>query len=74
MSNELFSLKGRTAVVIGGTGELCGAIAEGYAAAGAEVALVGRDEAKAEKRLASITASGGKAYFVAANAASKEDL
>lgn len=74
MSNDLFSLKGRTAVVIGGTGELCGAIAEGYATAGAEVALVGRDETKAEKRLASITASGGKAYFVAANAASKEDL
>jgi NAD(P)-dependent dehydrogenase (short-subunit alcohol dehydrogenase family) len=74
MSNELFSLKGCTAVVIGGTGELCGAIAEGYAAAGAEVALVGRDESKAEKRLASITAGGGRGYFVPANAASKEDL
>lgn len=74
MSIELFSLKGRTAVVIGGTGELCGAIAEGYAAAGAEVALVGRDESKAEKRLASITAGGGRGYFVPANAASKEDL
>jgi NAD(P)-dependent dehydrogenase (short-subunit alcohol dehydrogenase family) len=28
---ELFSLQGQTAVVIGGTGELCGAIAEGFA-------------------------------------------
>jgi NAD(P)-dependent dehydrogenase (short-subunit alcohol dehydrogenase family) len=74
MSHDLFSLQGKTAVVIGGTGELCGAIAEGYAAAGAEVALVGRDEAKAERRLASITASGGKAYFVAADASSKEAL
>lgn len=74
MSTDLFSLKGRTAVVIGGTGELCGAIAEGYAAAGAEVVLVGRDAAKAEKRLANITAAGGKGWFVAANAASKSDL
>lgn len=74
MSTDLLSLKGLTAVVIGGTGELCGAIAEGYAAAGAEVALVGRDAAKAEKRLTNITAAGGKGYFVAANAASKTDL
>ena len=74
MSTDLFSLKGRTAVVIGGTGELCGAIAEGYAAAGAEVVLVGRDATKAEKRLANITAAGGKGWFVAANAASKADL
>jgi NAD(P)-dependent dehydrogenase (short-subunit alcohol dehydrogenase family) len=74
MSSDLLSLTGRTAVVIGGTGELCGAIAEGYAAAGAEVVLVGRDAAKAEKRLANITAIGGKGYFIAANAASKDDL
>lgn len=71
MSNDLFSLAGRTAVVIGGTGELCGAIAEGYAAAGAEVVLVGRDATKAEKRLANIAANGGKAYFIAADASSK---
>jgi NAD(P)-dependent dehydrogenase (short-subunit alcohol dehydrogenase family) len=74
MSTDLLSLSGRTAVVIGGTGELCGAIAEGYAAAGAEVVLVGRDAAKAEKRLANITAIGGKGYFVAVNAAKKDDL
>ena len=48
---ELFSLQGKVAVVIGGTGELCGAMAEGFARAGAAVALVGRDAAKARKRL-----------------------
>jgi NAD(P)-dependent dehydrogenase (short-subunit alcohol dehydrogenase family) len=74
MSTNLYSLKGRTAVVIGGTGELCGAIAEGYAAAGAEVVLVGRDPAKGERRIANITAGGGRSWFVAANAASKDDL
>ena len=74
MSQDLFSLKGQTAVVIGGTGELCGAIAEGFAAAGATVVLVGRDEAKAEKRLANIEALGGSAYFVSADAGKRSDL
>jgi NAD(P)-dependent dehydrogenase (short-subunit alcohol dehydrogenase family) len=69
--SSLFSLSGRTAVVIGGTGELCGAIAEGFAAAGAEVVIVGRDPAKAERRLAAITTAGGKGYFIAADASSK---
>lgn len=71
---DLFSLQGQTAVVIGGTGELCGAIAEGFAAAGAEVVLVGRDPAKADKRLEAIHAAGGRGYFVAADAARKADL
>lgn len=71
---ELFSLQGKTAVVIGGTGELCGAIAEGYASAGAEVVLVGRDPAKADKRLEAIHAAGGQGYFVSADASRKADL
>jgi NAD(P)-dependent dehydrogenase (short-subunit alcohol dehydrogenase family) len=71
---ELFSLQGQTAVVIGGTGELCGAIAEGYASAGAEVVLVGRDPAKAEKRLEAIHAAGGQGYFISADASKKADL
>ncbi|GAA5143586.1 SDR family oxidoreductase [Prosthecobacter algae] len=71
---ELFSLQNQTAVIIGGTGELCGAIAEGYASAGAEVVLVGRDPAKAEKRLEAIHAAGGEGYFVSADASRKSDL
>ena len=71
---ELFSLKGKTAVVIGGTGELCGAIAEGLAAAGAIVALVGRDAAKAQKRLDKITREGGKAEFFSCDTTSKAGL
>ena len=61
--NSLFSLAGKTAVVIGGTGELCGAMAEGLAASGAEVVLVGRSQEKANARLEKIVATGGKAYF-----------
>jgi NAD(P)-dependent dehydrogenase (short-subunit alcohol dehydrogenase family) len=62
------------AVIIGGTGELCGAMAEGLAAAGAEAVLVGRDAAKARARLGRIAAAGGKAWFHAAEASSKGDL
>jgi NAD(P)-dependent dehydrogenase (short-subunit alcohol dehydrogenase family) len=71
---ELFSLTGKVAVVIGGTGELCGAMAEGFAAAGATVALVGRDAAKAQIRLDRIAAEGGKAAFFACEATSKAGL
>jgi NAD(P)-dependent dehydrogenase (short-subunit alcohol dehydrogenase family) len=71
---ELFSLKGKIAVVIGGTGELCGAIAEGLAAAGATVALVGRDAVKAQKRLDKIAKDGGKAEFFACDTTSRTGL
>ena len=71
---ELFSLDGKTAVVIGGTGVLCGAMAETLAAAGAEVVLVGRNEQKAEARLETIRAAGGSGYFVAADVASRASL
>lgn len=71
---NLFDLSGRTAVVIGGTGELCGAMALGFAEAGAEVAVVGRDAVKAEARLAAICAAGGKGYFVPCDASKKEGL
>src|SRR5438045_3318399 len=54
---SLFSLSGKVAVVIGGTGELCGAMAEGLAGAGAEVVLAGRDATKAKARIARIEAS-----------------
>ena len=71
---SLFSLVGKTAVVVGGTGELCGAMAEGLASAGAEVVLVGRSEEKAKDRLAKIEAAGGKAYFVPCEVHSKSNL
>lgn len=72
--DQLFGLHGKVAVVIGGTGELCGAMAEGLAAAGAEVVLVGRSREKAAARLQKITAAGGKAWFHAAEATSKAEL
>ncbi len=47
-------------------------MAEGIAAAGAEVVLVGRSEEKAKDRLRAIAEAGGKAYFVAADVSSRE--
>lgn len=70
----MFGLTGRVAVIIGGTGELCGAIAEGLSAAGAEVVLVGRSPEKAKVRLERIAAAGGRGWFHAAEATSKQDL
>ena len=72
--DTLFSLNGRTAVVIGGTGELCGAMADSLAQAGAEVVLVGRSQEKADKRLAQIERNGGKGYFIAADIVSRAGL
>lgn len=71
---SLFGLRDRVAVVIGGTGELCGAIAGGFAAAGAEVVLVGRNPEKAAARLERISTGGGRGWFHAAEATSKGEL
>lgn len=72
--DSLFSLEGQTAVIIGGTGELCGAMAEGLAAAGAEVVLAGRSQEKADARLTKIHAAGGKGYFVEVEASEKASI
>ena len=74
MIGTLFSLQGRVAVVIGGTGELCGAMAGGLAAAGAEVAIAGRDEARARPHLERFAAAGHKAWYHGADATSRRDL
>jgi NAD(P)-dependent dehydrogenase (short-subunit alcohol dehydrogenase family) len=71
---DLFGLTGKTAVIIGGTGELCGAMAVGLARAGAEVVLGGRIPEKAEKRLAEIESFGGEAYFVPVDVTSRDSL
>src|SRR5271166_6074075 len=72
--SELFSLGSKVAVVIGGTGELCGAMAEAYARAGAAVALVGRDANKAKVRMERIAKEGGKSEFFPCATTSKAAL
>ena len=60
---SLFGLDGQVAVVIGGTGVLCGAMAQGLAQAGATVVIAGRDETRGQARVDEIKALGGKATF-----------
>ncbi|MGI6071421.1 MAG: SDR family NAD(P)-dependent oxidoreductase [Lachnospiraceae bacterium] len=56
---KLFNLEGKRVVVIGGNGGIGGAIAEGFAAVGCKVAVVGRNEAKTQAKADEINAARG---------------
>lgn len=64
---DLFSLKGRVAIVTGGTGVLGGAMAAGLAAAGAHVAILGRRAAQAAAVAEALEADGGSAMALPAD-------
>ena len=72
--NNLFDLSGEIAVVIGGTGELGGAMATALASAGATVAVVGRNADRGNSRAGAIETGGGKAKFFAADGLSSDSL
>jgi NAD(P)-dependent dehydrogenase (short-subunit alcohol dehydrogenase family) len=74
MSSALFDLQNEIAVVIGGTGILGSAMAEALAAAGARVAIVGRNADRGNERVRSIEAAGGTALFQAADALDRSSL
>ncbi|MCC7341452.1 MAG: SDR family oxidoreductase [Bryobacterales bacterium] len=71
---SLFSLSGQTAVVIGGTGVLGGALCEGLAQAGAHVVVAGRSRERGEERVRAIAALGGSAVYEEVDATSRESL
>lgn len=71
---DLFGLDDKVAVVLGGTGVLCGTIAQGLAEAGARVLVVGRNEAKGAERVSAIESAGGVAEFARGDVMSREDL
>ncbi len=71
---KLFDLSGEVAVVIGGTGVLGGALAEGLAQAGAKVAVVGRSAERGQARATAIKTQGGTAAYFAADAVSRCSL
>ena len=51
---DLFGLDGQLAVVIGGTGVLGGALADGLGKAGATVVVAGRDRGRGQARAKAI--------------------
>jgi NAD(P)-dependent dehydrogenase (short-subunit alcohol dehydrogenase family) len=73
-SMKLFDLSNEVAVVIGATGALGGAIADGLAGAGARVAVVGRNAGRGGQRVEAIRKAGGQAAFYAADAIQLADL
>jgi NAD(P)-dependent dehydrogenase (short-subunit alcohol dehydrogenase family) len=71
---SMFGLDGQVAVVIGGTGVLCGAMAQGLARAGATVVVAGRDAEKGARRVDEIEALGGKASFASVDVMSRGSI
>jgi len=71
---DLFDLQNEVAVVIGGTGVLGGALAEGLAQAGARVAVAGRNAERGQARARRIREAGGQAEFFFADAVRVESL
>jgi NAD(P)-dependent dehydrogenase (short-subunit alcohol dehydrogenase family) len=60
---KLFNLKGKTAVITGGGGDLCGNMAEVLGTLGVNVAILDKDGAKAENRKQTID-GGFTAYKI----------
>lgn len=71
---SIFSLEGQVAVIIGGTGHLCGSMGVALARAGAEVILVGRNPESAIEKLAAIDDFGGKSWFYQADVSNRKDI
>ncbi|HCS53160.1 SDR family oxidoreductase [Rubinisphaera sp.] len=71
---QLFGLQGKTAVVIGGTGVLGGAICDCLASAGAYVVVAGRSAEAGGNRVKEIQDAGGSAEFIAADVTSSDDI
>jgi NAD(P)-dependent dehydrogenase (short-subunit alcohol dehydrogenase family) len=74
MKMNLFDLSGKTAVVIGGTGVLGGAMAQALGAAGAKVVVVGRNEKNGGECVKKIVLAGGTANFQMADATDRDSL
>jgi NAD(P)-dependent dehydrogenase (short-subunit alcohol dehydrogenase family) len=71
---NLFSLRGKVAVVTGGTGVLGGAMARGLAQAGARVGILGRRAEQASQVIAAISGQGGEALHLAADVLDRSQL
>ncbi|MBW3597706.1 MAG: SDR family oxidoreductase [Planctomycetes bacterium] len=71
---KLFGLDGQVAVVIGGTGVLGGALAEGIGQAGAKVVVAGRSEARGHACVERIRSVSGEAGFLTVDVGDRESI
>lgn len=69
-----FSLGGKVIVITGGTGVLGGFFAEAIAAAGAKVAVLGRNKDRANERVQSVQKAGGAAIAVIADVLDEQQM
>ena len=69
-----FRLDGRVAVVVGGSGVLCGRMARALAGAGARTVIVGRDPVKGSAALDRLREGGGELTFEPCDATSRDEL
>lgn len=72
--DQSFDIAGRTAVVTGGSGVLCGEMARGLGRAGANVVVLARDHERIKSMVDQIKDSGGQALGIAADVLNQQDL
>ncbi len=65
--DPLFNVTNKVAVITGGSGILCGAMAKALAARGARVGILGRSAEKNKMMVSSIQTAGGEALGLVAN-------
>ncbi|NLV50895.1 MAG: SDR family oxidoreductase [Clostridiales bacterium] len=71
---NLFSIKGKTAIVTGATGALGSAVAAGYALAGAKVVLTARNEAKLKQIESDLIEAGCDCSHIAGDPGDENDV
>lgn len=74
MNAEIFNVQGKTAVITGAGGVICGTMAREMAKAGMNVALLNRTLEKSQRIAQEITDGGGEAIAVQADVLDKETL
>jgi NAD(P)-dependent dehydrogenase (short-subunit alcohol dehydrogenase family) len=70
---DIFSLKGRVALIPGGGGGIGSALAEALAGAGASVAVAGRTRDSCDATIARVTAAGSDGLAITADVTSESD-
>ena len=70
---DIFSLEGRVALIVGGGGSIGAALGEGFAGAGAKVAVAGRTRDTLDVAVARVEVAGGEAVGITGDATVEAD-